>query len=206
MLVVEFRGKSVILKFKECWRERVMTNTIREFLGMKHITKNDADRLLDSVFELLFKGFEKYFSLDIQEYRNVDHFFKDLAVKHPDYSYVSEWYFEKGLEFLKNMDSDLSQVPDIIAFLEHEKFCLEIDVNEGNRTDFLFAYTEVFPMISNYIGDFYKEKLNEHIFDVQEKKISIPGLSSIRANNTSSWSVTNTQSSADKEAGLLLYA
>lgn len=183
-----------------------MAHNIREFLSMKHITKNDADRLLDSVFELLFNGFEKYFPLNMQEYSDVNHFFKDLAVKHPDYGYISEWFFEKGREFLKNIDSDLSEVPDIIAFLEHEKFCLEIDVHEGNRTDFLFAYTEVFPMISNYIGDFYKEKMNEPVFDVQENKFSIPGFGSIRANNTSNWSVTNTQSSADKEAGLLLYA
>lgn len=183
-----------------------MAHNIKEFLGMKHITKNNADRLLDSVFELLFNGFERYFSLNFQEYRDVNHFFKDLAVRYPDYSYISEWFFEKGQEFLKNIDSDLSEVPDIIAFLEHEKFCLEIDVYEGNRTDFLFAYTEVFPMISNYIGDFYIEKMNEPVFHVQEKRISIPGSSSIRANNTSSWSVTNTRSSANREAELLLYA
>lgn len=183
-----------------------MAHTIKEFLGMKHITKNDADRLLDSIFGLLFNGFEKYFSLNIQQYLDVNHFFKDLAVKYPDYSYISEWFFEKGQGFLKNIDSDLSEVPDIIAFLEHEKFCLEIDVHEGNRTDFLFAYTEVFPMISNYIGDFYKEKMSKPVFDFQEKKIPIPGFSYIRANNISNWSVTNTQSSANREAELLLYA
>lgn len=182
-----------------------MTYNIRTFLGMKNVAKSDADRLLDSIFELVFKGFEEHFSHSMSNYSNVTQFFNELSMEQPQFNYVSEWFFEKGQGYLENIDTQLAEIPDIHAFLEHEKFCIEMDVNEGTQTDFLYAFTEFFPMINNYIIDFYKETLKKPIFHTFQKNIQLPGNSSTKLSNQPKWSVTNPKGSAENDAGLLLY-
>lgn len=126
-----------------------MSKNIREFMEMTKRPKSKADELLDSIFAVFFDGFKIHFQLSIEGYSTVSEFFEDFSKNYPKHQFVADWFLNKGMRCIKQMDTDLSIIDEIEAFLEFEKVTLEIDVYEGSRNDFLFAMTEKFPSISS---------------------------------------------------------
>lgn len=191
-----------------------MTTTIRKFMKMTTSSTSYADELLDSIFVILFDGFKQHFQISIENYVTIDDFFTDFSKQNPAHAFVKDWFSDTGINCIKQIDTEISIVDEIDAFLEFEKVTLEIDVYEGTRNDFLFAITETLPSISDFITSFYEENLYTVPLTHEEINLSLPSCSTdyIKsqfqiniAENT--WSSTHsTTSSASKDAGLLLYA
>lgn len=190
-----------------------MSKSIREFMGMKRRPVGKVDELLDLIFEVIFDGFKKNFQLSINNYPTIYKFFDDFSIKYPKYDFVATWFLEKGLFCIKQMDTELSVIYDIEAFLEFEKVTLEIDVYEGTCNDFLFALTENLPAISGFITEFYESNLQR--MPVSHEKTSIPISNHTIISTPSTFNlatiddewlaIQTTTSSAHKDAGLLIY-
>lgn len=191
-----------------------MSKNIREFMEMKKRPVSKADELLDSIFAVFFDGFKKHFQLPIDDYSTVYEFFEDFSKKNPKHQFVANWFLDKGMHYVEQMDTEISIIEDIEAFLEFEKVTLEIDVYEGSRNDFLFAMTEKFPSISNFITEFYEEDFKSAALTHEEVDLLIPSQLTVTVPSTfhisttdDDWSsIQSTTSSANKDAGLLLYA
>lgn len=191
-----------------------MSKSIREFMEMTKRPVSKADELLDSIFAVFFDGFKKHFQLSIEDYSTVSDFFEDFSKQNPKHQFVAEWFLGKGMHCVKQMDTDISIINEIEAFLEFEKVTLEIDVYEGSRNDFLFAMTERFPSISNFITEFYEEGFKS--VPLTHEAVDLPIQTQSTFNTTSTFqinltentwsSIPSTTSSANKAAGLLLYA
>lgn len=191
-----------------------MTTTIREFLKMTKPSTSPADKLLDSIFVILFDGFKQHFQLSVENYVTIDDFFDDFSKQNPAHTFVKDWFLNTGVNCIKKINTEISIIDEIEAFLEFEKVTLEIDVYEGTRNDFLFAITETLPSIGDFITSFYEEDLYTVPLTHEEINLSLPSCptdytrSQFQINIAeNTWSSAHsTTSSASKDAGLLLYA
>lgn len=184
-----------------------MTQSIRDFIGMKKGTMTRADELLDNLLVTTFDGFEKHFNIQWKEFKNISDFLSNFLIMNPDKEYVVEWFHKKGISYLQQLDTSLNIVFDIEAFIEYEQFLIDTDLIRGSSQDFLYSISEIIPAVNTYVNEFYEEALNRSLPQQEELEVFSPLLldDTQYFEEKITWSIEIPESSANnKQAELLL--
>ncbi len=107
-------------------------SNVWNFIGVSKTIDNEAERLLDQLFEKVFVNIQGFSGLSYKEFRNIEDMVDNAKHSENSYSYFWSWLENQGIVKLKKIASTRFYSDDeTLDLLEYRMFVLEQDM-EGN--------------------------------------------------------------------------